>query len=456
MEIVTFLWGLVQCAVALWIGLFVLTRDWNEMRSRAVGGALVTWSLVPFGQAMLAVSTPPAAARWLPLIVGAWPITVGFLFGVAFTYVTARAPVGWQATFHNIGRGVGIVGLLLGCLAAITNRIYDYSSLLPNGANFIDGNFGRFGPLKPLYTLYLAAVPLAIIIIALLEWRRDRSRGIACATAGALSWGAALTIQAIIARTVAPSPAPSPLLLTLALPLFILGFALLAWAIFRHHAILSQALLQNDLLTALVELGLILTLFSLLPTLIARLFGPLSAAVCFAILAATVLAILLSHLRLPIRRIIDGQLSPAAVPTSAAGDADDDASAVDYAALIDATVNKQLLRTIHSAEKFNTLAHSPLQTLPVIQNSLPANPTDRQKATAVVTLLHRALDRLGRDPAAVSSQRDEMLHILNYRVRDNLSRADITARLHIHPRKYDRLLAEGVRLLGDAIVELSD
>ncbi|MGB1251880.1 MAG: hypothetical protein ACPG8W_14770 [Candidatus Promineifilaceae bacterium] len=475
---IAFFWELLKSVGALWLGAYILTRGGAHGRSQMAAMAMILWSLSPFSIAMATVSEDTNLRFWLRFLVGVWPITIGFFFGTAMSLVSDVLAVNWHPSWRARMRAfyqvVIVMGITLGCFAAFSDLVYDYSTVQNVSGHWIDNSFRRAGSAEPLYTFYRSFIPLLLIIVitwAMIQARRDQlpnARGLLFLMLSGWVWFAGLLLRRLLYSELITGN--GFIYDNLADPAFVLALALLGWGMVQHNAIMRGRIVLRDFLLSMAGLIVIVLGFAVLPWLIARAMYPFEGPVTYFLLLVMTWIAVWTHMLIEIvRQRVDivfvgdtaatvreevADVMQANLEGVSLEETFDELDLIRKKAMVRETVNKQLLRALNSAEGQLQLAASPLQTLQIVQNGLSEHATDRQKASGILSLLEQGLERLSSAETNPSNRQQELLQILNLRLKDGLDRTDITQRMHLHPRKYDRLLTDGVAQLADAIFEL--
>ena len=471
-----FFWELLKSSGALWLGVYILTRGGSQGRSGITAMALILWSLSPFSMAMAGVSDAAGLRFWLPFLVGVWPITVSCIGAMALSLAGEVLDQAWQPRLRTAYHALIMSGVVLGSLAAFTALVFDYATIDHAPERAIDSNFAAVGSAEALYIAYLNIIPL--ITVAILTWvviqawrnHSENARGLNFMAAASWAWLIGLLLQRYITRE---SINASDLVFNhLSDPIFALAVALFGWGMVQHNALIRGRIMRSDFLLSLSGLGMTVLVFAILPWLVGRWLYRFDQPVThFLLLSGTWLAIwshmLINYTRRWLERVLIGgattvvheqveeviQASREGVPLS---DTFDELAIIRKKALVHEHVNKQLLRSLNTADGLDQLAASPLQELDIVRQNLPAHATDRQKSAEIITLLEKAYLGLVSAEVAPSNRQRELLEILKLRLQDGLDRSTIPLRLHMHPRKYDRLLSDGITQLADVILELEN
>ena len=472
---IAFFWELLKSAGALWLGLYVLTRGGAQGRSGMTALALIMWSLSPFSVAMIGVSDAGALQFWLRFLVGVWPITVACIFGMSLSLAGELLPEVRRERLRTIYHAVLILGIVIGTLAAITNLVFDYTTAQQSIGRVIGNSFQSGGTLEPLYNAFRFVMPvLSITVLTLFVLRRWGSSyantvGVRYVTLAGWIWLVALTLQWLL-YDVAANSRTDFIYNHLTDPIYMLAVVLFCWGLVQHNAMMRGRVVRRDFLLSLATLAIIVTAFGLIPWQVGRRLATFDDPLqWFLLLASTWIAVWTHMLFGMAQRWLDkliigdagslvrgevDELMQASREGASLDETMDGLSQLRVKALVHESVSKQLLRAMNTVDGSGVLASSQLHQLAIVQSFYPENPTDRQKSSAVIMLLERALDALVSAETTPSTHQQELLQILTLRIRDGLDRSDITTRHHIHPRKYDRLLSDGITQLADAILEL--
>ena len=471
----TFFWELLKSVGALWLGAYALTRGGWYGRAQMAATALILWSLSPFSVAMMAVSDDQSVQFWLRFLIGVWPLTIGFLFGTSMSLVSDSLSDVWRPRLRTVYQLVIVAGVVLGCFGAFSNLVYVYESAQWVSGQWLDGSFAATGSAEPVYRLYQLVIPLLLVVImtwAVLQTRQSQQphvMGMRYVMAAGWVWMLGLLLRRIVYS--GQLVRDGFLFNNLVDPVFVLAIALFGGGMVQHNAIMRGRVVMRDFLLSLAGLLLIVFGFGFLPWALASTLYPFESPLGYFLLLMMTWIAVWTHMLIEMaRQRVDIVLVGDTAATVREEVADvmqanlqglpleetfDELELIRKKALIRESVNKQLLRALNSAEGQTQLASSALQTLRVVQAQLPEHATERQKASAILTLLEQSLVVLtSADKVAPSARQQELLQILTLRLKDGLDRADITQRLHVHPRKYDRLLTDGVAQLADVIFEL--
>lgn len=480
MSDLAYFWLLFQGATALWLGLYVLTRGGIQNRPWMMAMALGIWSLSPFSAVAAAAFPAPASHAWLRIIAAVLPIIIGFFFGVTLSLASEDVSKERKTAVNRISQGMLIAGFVLAVLCSSTNLVFDYRTAPTTLQSLLTNNFTTFGPLLPFYLTYTVATPLLLLLILLIVYRYHRQMDTPSQTeivlivwaAGAWLLGLMVrNVELLLRRTaVLTTSAPRTAVTVGGDLLFVAAILLLGWSIARHNAIIRGRVILRDFALSAFGFLLILLAYLVLPLLLNRFFFQFDTATVRGMGLFFVITAVFTHMLLEtVRRQAASVVQPSAV-ARLQGEMSDllsdsrqgtplDQSLAQLEQLRNRTeirqhIDKQLLRDLQSAEGHANLLDSPLLTLYAIRQQLPSTPTERQKISGLFDLLTKAVAKLEANPALLGRRGDEILQILRLRLDEGLDRAEITLRLHMHPRKYDRLLNQGLDHLADAVIEL--
>ncbi|MEM7335316.1 MAG: hypothetical protein AAF490_24780 [Chloroflexota bacterium] len=477
MSDLTFFWDLFKGAAALWLALYIFTRGGLHNQPWMAAAALSIWSLSPFSIAIARTVSPDEALFWLRIITAVWPMTIGFFFGVALSLAKELSPSVWKTPLDWVSQAILLFGLLLGALSGLTNLIFNFQSATGEINNFLPSNFNQFGSLHSIYLVYTTATPILLVIILL--WSNQQVKasdkrvdtGLQLLVMASVLWLAGLIIRNVLYLDSIVGNGRTALIITSDL-LFAATVTLLGWSVAKHNAIVQQKIIFKDFIFSGLGLTVIMAAYAWLPWLLGQTiftFDTVTAKILTLFLTgvAVLTHMLIETTRLRVRNLLPPEPSAAMenevshlLRSSRGG-----ISVIESIKTLDKIrqntavreqINKQLIRNLHHPDENFDIDALSLLDLSIVRNRIPKEATNRQKMSQLIYLFQEAITFINDEMLLSNRRKDDIIKVLDLRIKEGLERADITLRLHMHPRKYDRLFAEGLALLADACIEMEN
>ncbi len=477
MSDLAFFWDLFKGAAALWLALYIFTRGGIHNRPWMAAAALSVWSLSPFSIAIARTVPPDDALFWLRVITAVWSMTIGFFFGVALSLAKELSSSAWKTPLDWISQAILMLGLVIGFLSGLTNLIFDFQSTTSTIANFIPSNFSNLGILQPLYLIYTTATPILLVIILVWSYQQSKQSseqgdtGLRLLVVASVLWLAGLLIRNVLYfEGIAGNG--RVLLITLSDLLFVATVALLGWSVAKYNAIVQQKIILKDFLFSGLGFITIILAYAFVPWLLGRTiftFDALTTKILTLFLTgiAVLTHMLIETTRIRVRNLLPPEPAVALqnevshlLKSSREGtpltESIKTLDKIRQNTAVREQINKQLIRNLHHPDENFDIDALPLFNLTVLQKRISEGITQRQKMSQLIYFFQEAIAYINNEMPLANRRKEEITQILNLRIHEGLERADITLRLHMHPRKYDRLFAEGLALLADACIEMEN